>query len=164
MQSPFSVALTVRGYEIDQLGHVNHAVYHQYGEHARLELLRAAGCDIADLVAAGLGIVLLESNIRFLSELVLGDEVHISCVPHFGHGKTFRLDNTLSKADGTVSAEIRCTVGVIDLTARRLRADPRGQLGALAADPGVLDGHPPKLSASNRDEPSSVREISQTTD
>lgn len=141
MDSPFSVTLTVRGYEIDQLGHVNHAVYHQYGEHARLELLRAAGCDLHDLVAGGVGIVLLESTVRFRAELRLGDEIEVTCVPRFGGGKTFHLDNTLTKADGTVSAEIDCTLGVLDLGQRRLVADPRAQLGALATEPAVLDGH-----------------------
>jgi len=42
-KSQFSVRVTVRSYEIDSNGHVNHAVYHQYGEHARSEQLLAAG-------------------------------------------------------------------------------------------------------------------------
>lgn len=140
MYEPFSVHMAVRSYEIDQLGHVNHAVYHQYGEHARLALIQAAGCSLQELVASGLGIVLLESNIRFLAELRLGEEVRVTCTPHFDEGKTFRLDNTISKADGTVSAEIRCTLGVIDLEARRLVADPRERLHALSSDPAMLDG------------------------
>lgn len=39
----FSVDVTVRGYELDTQGHLNQAVYLQYAEHARWELLRAAG-------------------------------------------------------------------------------------------------------------------------
>lgn len=145
MHEPFSVHMTVRSYEIDQLGHVNHAVYHQYGEHARLALIQAAGCSMQELVASGIGIVLLESNIRFLAELQLGEEVQVTCVPHFGEGKTFRLDNSINKADGTVSAEIRCTLGVLDLHARRLVADPRERLNALSSDPAMLDGCPSAL-------------------
>ena len=39
----FQVRVTVRGYELDSLGHLNQAVYLQYAEHARWEILRAAG-------------------------------------------------------------------------------------------------------------------------
>ncbi len=140
MQEPFSVTMVVRSYEIDQLGHVNHAVYHQYGEHARLSLIEAAGCSVPQLVASGLGIVLLESHIRFLAELRLGQEVRVTCVPRFGDGKTFRLDNTVLREDGTVSAEIGCTLGVLDLEARRLVADPRERLKALSSHPAILEG------------------------
>lgn len=145
MYEPFGVDMAVRSYEIDQLGHVNHAVYHQYGEHARLSLLQAAGCSMHTLVSSGIGIVLLESTISFRAELRLGDDVHVTCVPRFGAGKTFRLDSTISKADGTVSAEIGCTLGVLDLTARRLMADPRTRLHELSSHPAVLDGDPAAL-------------------
>ncbi|MFI9593032.1 acyl-CoA thioesterase [Nonomuraea sp. NPDC052265] len=39
----FSVRIAVRGYELDTQGHLNNVVYHQYGDHARWECLRAAG-------------------------------------------------------------------------------------------------------------------------
>jgi hypothetical protein len=45
--------LTVRPYECDSYGHVNHAVYVNYLEHARMQFLLAAGFDFKGLVAAG---------------------------------------------------------------------------------------------------------------
>lgn len=42
MTPPFTVRVTVRAYELDTQGHLNSAVYHQYGDHARWECLRAA--------------------------------------------------------------------------------------------------------------------------
>lgn len=136
----FGVSLTVRSYELDQLGHVNHAVYHQYGEHARLELLRDAGCSFAQLVERGMGIVLLDTHVRFRAELRMGDEVWVSCVPRFGAGKTFNLDSTIRTSGRGVSADVECTMGLLDLGSRRLLAEPLARLSALADRPEALTG------------------------
>lgn len=50
MAEPFSVAVTVRGYETDVQGHLNQSVYPQYAEHARWSLLQAAGIGRTDLM------------------------------------------------------------------------------------------------------------------
>lgn len=39
-QNPFELPITVRGYEMDAFGHVNHAVYAQYFEHCRWMAMR----------------------------------------------------------------------------------------------------------------------------
>src|SRR4051794_16446800 len=82
----FTTTVTVRGYECDANGHVNHAVYHQYGEHGRTEVFRAAGLEIAALATAGLGPVILESTVRFLAELRAGDEVEVTVDVRFAEG------------------------------------------------------------------------------
>ncbi|GLZ48638.1 thioesterase [Actinomycetospora sp. NBRC 106375] len=127
----FSTTVTVRGYECDANGHVNHAVYHQYGEHGRTESLRALGVGIADLTAAGIGPIILETTVRFLAELRAGDEVEITLDLRFGEGKTFRMDTELRRGD-VVAATITGVMGLLDHTTRRLVADPRGRLLALA--------------------------------
>lgn len=133
----FSVRVAVRSYEVDRLGHLNQAVYHCYAEHARVQLLRAAGIAFVD--GPRLGTVVLESHIRFLHELVHGDEVDVTAGIVFGEGKTFRMDSTITRADGVVAAEITCTMGLMDLAARRLVAGPRQRLASLATNPGLLD-------------------------
>lgn len=138
MGNPFSVRIAVRTYELDALGHVNQAVYHSYAEHARGELFRAAGCPMDGMVGASAAPVLLASQIRFLRELRIGDEVDVSAEIAFGAGRTFTLDSVITKLDGTVSAEIGCTLGLLDLTARRLLPDPAGRLAAAATDPTLL--------------------------
>lgn len=132
------VQLTVRSYEIDLLGHVNHAVYHQWGEHGRTTLLAAAGCAFERMVPRGVSPVMLGSTIRFVRELRTGAVVEITSEAVFGPGKTFRIDQVVATADGATSAEISSTLGVFDLTTRRLRPDPAGELRAFATDPDVL--------------------------
>ncbi|MFV8186690.1 acyl-CoA thioesterase [Streptomyces sp. AF1B] len=138
MSEPFSVPVTVRGYETDVQGHLNQAVYLNYAEHARWSLLRAAGIGQAELVARGVGPVALETTIRYRRELLAGDEVEVSCAFLWGEGKTFRLEQTIRKADGTIAAEITAVGGLMDLKERRLLAEPHRYFKELATDPGLF--------------------------
>ncbi|WP_092528568.1 acyl-CoA thioesterase [Amycolatopsis arida] len=139
-REPFRVRIKVRHYELDTLGHVNHAVYHSYGEVARLELVEKAGGLAGGLAAARQAAVLLESHIVFRRELRAGDEVDVSCVTKFGGGKTFRMDSTITKTDGTVAAEITCTLGLMDLERRKLVDDPKAAMERAGVDVAVLCG------------------------
>lgn len=134
----FSVPVTVRGYELDINGHLNQAVYLQYAEHARWELLKAAGIAGDKMVAAGIGPVVLEQTIKYQRELHLGDEVTVSCEFEFTGGKIFRMRQRIVKLDGTVSAEIDAVSGILDLAARKLVADPGAALRAVADSPDAL--------------------------
>ncbi len=64
MAEPFSVPVTVRGYETDIQGHLTQSVYLQYAEHARWCLLDAAGIGQTDLMSKGVDPVTLETTIR----------------------------------------------------------------------------------------------------
>jgi acyl-CoA thioester hydrolase len=50
-------------------------------------------------------------------------------------GKTFRIEQSVRKTDGTLAAELTGVGGLIDLKERRLVADPREYFRALASDP-----------------------------
>ncbi|MFD4029744.1 acyl-CoA thioesterase [Streptomyces sp. NPDC058637] len=134
----FFVDVTVRGYELDTQGHLNQAVYLQYAEHARWELLRAAGVPQEKLLAGGVGPVQLEVTVKYLRELRGGERVRVSCAFVYGAGKTFRIEQRILKEDGTPAAEISGVGGMLDLEARRLIADPAGHLASLADSPGLL--------------------------
>jgi len=64
--------------------------------------------------------------------------VEVSCGFEWGEGKTFRIAQTIRKKDGTVAAEITAVGGLMDLTERRLVADPRRYFKELAADPALF--------------------------
>ncbi len=135
-REPFRVEIKVRHYELDTLGHLNHAVYHSYGEVARTEAFEQAGG--AALREQNLAPVLLESHIVFRREIRAGETVHVGCEAKFGTGKTFQMINNIHKADGTLSAEITCTLGLMDLERRKLVEDPRGHCERAGLDMSVL--------------------------
>src|SRR5262249_30850220 len=134
----FQVRVGVRGYELDTQGHLNGAVYHQYGDHARWECLRAAGVSIEALLATGVGPVTLENTIRYHQELRDGDEADVTCTFVWGQGRTFRIEQEIRRADGTLAAEITSIGGLLDLTERRLVAEPGEHWRSLATTPELL--------------------------
>ena len=138
MTGTFTVRVAVRGYELDSQGHLNSAVYHQYGDHARWECLRAAGISLDELIATGIGPVTLENTIRYHCELRAGDEVDISCAFDWGEGRTFRTRQELRRADGALAADITSLGGLMDLKERRLVPDPGSRWRALAETPELL--------------------------
>lgn len=134
----FSVPVRVRGYELDTQGHLNQAVYAQYAEHCRWELLREAGVAQEKLIADGVGPVVLESTIKYRRELRGGDEVTVDCAFEWSAGKTFRIRQEIRRIDGVLSAEVVVVGGLLDLRERKLVADPGARFRGLAEYPELL--------------------------
>lgn len=73
----FQSFLTARGYELDSFGHVNHAVYLNYFEHARFEALEAGGYSLGALAEQGMGVHVVRIEVDYRRELRIGDRVRI---------------------------------------------------------------------------------------
>ncbi len=61
-----TATIRVRFYELDPYEHVNHSVYIQYFEAARVEWLTEVGFPLEQLQAEGIQIVVTELNTRYL--------------------------------------------------------------------------------------------------
>jgi acyl-CoA thioester hydrolase len=134
----FRVGYVVRPEEVDTQGHLNEAEYLRYSERARWACLLAAGLTTDRLLAEGLGPVQLTVTMRFLRELRAGDQVEISSAFHWGAGRTYRIVQGYTAADGTPVADLNGVAGLLDLGSRTLVTDPRARLLALVRDPGPL--------------------------
>ncbi|MEU4812930.1 acyl-CoA thioesterase [Nocardia fluminea] len=134
----FTVRIVVRGYETDSQGHLNGSAYLQYSEHASWSLMQEAGITQRDLLAQGVGPVVMETTISYHGELVAGDEVEVSCEYLWGTGKSCRLQQLFTKLDGTVVAKVSRVGGLLDLAERRLVADPAAHYRAVAKKPELL--------------------------
>ncbi len=64
--------ITVRSPELDSFGHVNHAVFLNYLEHARYLALEEAGFDWASLDALGQQIFVVRIEVDYVSEATRG--------------------------------------------------------------------------------------------
>lgn len=126
--------IKTRLYEMDPLGHLNHAVYHSYAEVARLELLELASGGNTALHDENIAAVLLASTINYRREIRMGETVDVTCDVKFGTGKTFGMEQLIRKADGTLSAELQLTLGLMDLGRRKLVDDPRGRFERAGYD------------------------------
>ncbi len=74
---PHTTQLRVRFYELDPYNHVNHSVYIQYFETARVELLDEVGFSLASMRADGLSIVVSEISTRFIASAEESDVLTI---------------------------------------------------------------------------------------
>jgi len=76
--------ITVRSSELDSFGHVNHAVFLSYLEHARFEALEAAGLEWRVLEERAWGIFVVRIEIDYLAEARRGDQLLVrTCAEAF---------------------------------------------------------------------------------
>jgi acyl-CoA thioester hydrolase len=68
---------TVRYYECDPLGHVNHAVYVSYFETGRLEAMAACGLRFSDLMKRGYALVASDIFVQYKMAAVLEDHLEV---------------------------------------------------------------------------------------
>ena len=76
MKNNFRTFITARGYELDSYGHVNNAVYLQYYEHARWEMMKNLGY-LDRLKETGQSVVVVESLVRYMRETNMFDDLVI---------------------------------------------------------------------------------------
>jgi acyl-CoA thioester hydrolase len=122
-----TTTLRVRFYELDPYGHVNHSVYVQYFEAARVEWLAEVGFGLDLLQNEGIQIVVTELNTRYLgsagpddvltikSELDGLRRASMSFRQRIHRGAQLLVEQTVTAA--TVSAEgrpIRVPAGLAD--------------------------------------------------
>jgi acyl-CoA thioester hydrolase len=62
----------------------------------------------------------------------------VTCRFLWGAGKTFRVEQDYTRADGVPVAAVTGVAGLLDRSTRRLVDDPAGRLRVLAADPSWL--------------------------
>jgi acyl-CoA thioester hydrolase len=132
------VLLAVRSDDLDPNGHVRGPAYLAYADHARWLALDAAGIDVADLLARGIGPVNLETTLRFHRELRALDEVEVQTRFEWTSGKVSRVLQRLVGSDGTLVAEVSSVSGLLDLTERKLLPRPDQYWRSLASNPAVL--------------------------
>jgi len=75
-KSSHTTDLTVRGYELDSYGHVNNAVYLNYFEHGRWDLLREL--NLYEFInISNLFMVVADIHISYMREAKLYDELEV---------------------------------------------------------------------------------------
>jgi acyl-CoA thioester hydrolase len=76
--------ITVRYYECDPLGHVNHAMYVHYFEVARLQAMAEAGLPFADVTRQGYTVVASDIYVQYKAPAFFDDHLEVqSYITHF---------------------------------------------------------------------------------
>ncbi|MFD1050823.1 acyl-CoA thioesterase [Kibdelosporangium lantanae] len=133
------IPIAVRLDDLDTNGHVRGAAYVLYADNARWKLVQAAGVDIDELRERAVGPVNLRTTIDFHAELRMYDTVEVETEWYWSGGRTTRVVQRLWSGDGDVlAAVVESVSGLLDLTTRRLVADPGSVWRALATRPELL--------------------------
>jgi acyl-CoA thioester hydrolase len=112
--------IDVRFYELDPYNHVNHAVYIQYFETARIALLAEAGFTLQGMMDDGVMIVVTRIDTKFLKAAEGGDHLVVETeVAGFSRVKTTWRQRLLRGDE--VLARQELTAAVTTLEGRPLR-------------------------------------------
>jgi YbgC/YbaW family acyl-CoA thioester hydrolase len=108
----------------DEYGHVNNARYLDLYEDARWNILEVSGLGADMLKTNRIGPVILEVNVRFSRELLLGEEITIITSSRRKNDLIFYFDQQMINSSGKIASKAVFTAALFDLDKRKMiRAD-----------------------------------------
>ncbi|NIR29747.1 MAG: acyl-CoA thioesterase [Gammaproteobacteria bacterium] len=110
--------------DIDDLGHVNNAKFLEYIEHGRRDWYNRAVPQFEQLMARGLGTVVVNVNINFLRESFQGDRLSVVTYPLRRGRTSYVLRHEISNQHGNPVADAEVTSVVMDREARKAAPVP----------------------------------------
>jgi YbgC/YbaW family acyl-CoA thioester hydrolase len=105
--SKFTTSFRVRSYELDGLGHLNHAVFLNYFEQARFDALEAGGYAPALLSERGWGVHVVRIEVDYRRECRLGDQLTAHTAVERFRNSSMIIRQRLDATDGEPVAEAR---------------------------------------------------------
>ena len=125
---------------LDTFGHVNNAAYMAILEEARWDLITGNGYGLEEIHRRGIGPVVLDVNLRFVRELRNRQEITIRTWTESYSGKIGKLGQQILDEAGEVCCDALFTIGLFDLTARRLIRPTPDWVKAMGLRPEDLAG------------------------
>lgn len=104
----FKYQFQVRGYELDSFGHVNNAVYINYLEQARWEIVQKLG--LLDLLRDNKSfLVVVETQIKYVKELRMFDQAYVQS-SMIGRGFFIDFKQDIFDVEGkkVAKAKVKC--------------------------------------------------------
>jgi acyl-CoA thioester hydrolase len=131
--------IAVRSYELDAFDHVNHAVFLNYLEHARVEALRSGGFPYEELVARGWGVYVARIEVDYLTEARLSDQLIVHTWVERYRRTSMTLAQVIVRADDPSVTVVRARVTAAwigpDRKPMRVPDEVRAALGAAHSAP-----------------------------
>lgn len=106
--APYITRLRVRTYELDSLGHVNHAVYLNWFEHARMEVLDRVGLPLDELFRRTWMPTVVRIEVDYRAEARMGAELRVETeMGEMGRSSFEIHQRLLAEKDDRLLAEAR---------------------------------------------------------
>lgn len=138
----FETHVTTRSYEMDAFGHLNHAVYLNYFEVARIRLLEEVGFPVQELLGRGWGVHVVRVEVDYRKEAFMGERVRIRTRLHHTRRSRVTVAQQIVR-DRPEGPEILCEARVTWVWVAengRPQRVPEGVLRALEEGPTVTSG------------------------
>jgi acyl-CoA thioester hydrolase len=117
------VELKVRFHELDPNGHVNHGVYLNLFETARIEIMERIGLGLGELRDLGVHLVVVEATVRYRQPALAGDVLTIDSHLVELRRASGRWHQQMTR-DGDVIAEADVRSASVDADGRPTRPPP----------------------------------------
>lgn len=117
----FTTPFKVRSYELDGLGHLNHAVFLNWFEQARFDALESRGWSPAALAERGWSVHVVRIEVDYRAECRLGERLTALTTVERLRNSSMILHQELRKADGEPAAEARVIAVWIGREGRPIR-------------------------------------------
>jgi acyl-CoA thioester hydrolase len=116
----------VRWNDVDSYGHLGNTRYLEYGNHARISYFQEAQYPVSRQIREGLGAVLLEEQVAYRREALLGQllTVQFQLTGLSPDGARWRVFHTFLHPDGAVAATLTSSGAWLDIKARKLATPP----------------------------------------
>lgn len=124
--------LRVRFYELDPYGHVNHSVYIQYFEAARVRWLTEIGFPLDKLQADGVQLVVVEIHTRYLGSAGPDDELIVETELADLRRVSMTFEQRIRRGEETL-VEQTITAACVNDDGRPIRV-PAGLMAAFSGD------------------------------
>jgi thioesterase-3 len=130
--------IVVRERHLDTFGHVNNAAYLDILEEARWDLITRNGYGLEEAHRRGIGPVVLEVQLRFVREIRNRQHVTIRTWLESHMRKIGRLRQEIRDENDSLCTDALFTIGLFDLTSRRLVRPTAEWIAALGLRPEDL--------------------------
>jgi len=118
---------------LDSFGHVNNAMYLMLFEQARWKIINSKGYGLEKIKETALGPTILEINIRFLKELLLGESITIESQVTFLKNRIGVMTQKMFR-DEVLCCVADFRIGLFDIKARKLVKPTHDWLEAIGVE------------------------------
>ena len=120
---PHTTTVKVRFYELDPYNHLNHSVYVQYFEVARINLLESIGFGLDQMEANGYRIVVTELDIKYITSAGPRDQLIIETDVAEVRRASSRWRQQMLRGDVVIATQ-EISAASVDLDGRVMRFPP----------------------------------------
>ena len=117
----FVYQLEIKESHLDTFGHVNNATYLNLYEEARWDFITKRGYGLKEIQELRIGPVILDLNLKFKKELKNREVITIKTKTlEVSHRLIMKLQQTMHKPNGDIASFVEMSVGLMDLSERKL--------------------------------------------